>query len=155
MKFFDNGEYEINAHTMALLPALNMEYATRVLDAVLGEIYVREPILQLLKMACLEGGSSFEGRRKYTEYHLGITQKVPIAVSPLENIYVFPTVSAKQPNCVWLFASHIQSTDTSGKLGKVIFRNGFILELDITPLILQRQIQKVALLYQHFTMRRV
>jgi competence protein ComK len=154
LKFFNFGEYEINMHTMALVPAFDVVYSTKVIDAVLGEVFVKEAISQLLQTACLEGGASLDGRKKYTEYQLGISQKLPLAVDPFENIFAFPTMSAKQPNCVWIFVNHIHKTDAKGKLAIVTFRNGYVLELDISHLILQRQIQRVAMLYHYFSLKR-
>ena len=100
--------YEITPNTMALLPARNPDYDTIALETT-GELYIRKTPLQLIKQACLEGGSTYEGRKSAVDYLTGAKHKVPIPINPRENIYAFPTQSPKEFDCCWLFHEHIRS----------------------------------------------
>ncbi len=55
--------YEVNPQTKAILSVAEIEYLTIVLEED-KQILVRQTPLQMIKAACLEGGASFEGRRK-------------------------------------------------------------------------------------------
>jgi hypothetical protein len=54
--------YDINPDTLALLPARHTDYDTIVWekDQVL---YVKQPVLDLIKKGCLNGGAKFDGRK--------------------------------------------------------------------------------------------
>ena len=68
--------YEINRHTLALFPARHIDYETIVLQDHY-EWYVRQTPLEIIQRACLEGGSSYDGRRKAVIHFTGAKKKVP------------------------------------------------------------------------------
>ena len=68
--------------------------------------------LQLIKAACLEGGSSFEEDRKPLPIK-GSTHNVPIPINPECNIFAFPTQSPSAFQCNWIFYNHVKSIKPS------------------------------------------
>lgn len=96
--------YDITQKTMALLPERHIDYCTRVVEAD-HTYYINTPILSLIEQACLEGYSTYEGRRDH--------RKIPIPIIPSQNIFAFPTLSPQQFDCCWLFPNHIQSIHPS------------------------------------------
>jgi competence protein ComK len=89
--------YEINNHTLALLPAYHPDYDAVAIEPD-GELKIRKPPLAIIQQGCLEGGASYVGRRDAVKYLTGAKNKVPIPVNPHENIYAFPTHSPKPKN---------------------------------------------------------
>ncbi|MEK5444734.1 MULTISPECIES: competence protein ComK [unclassified Fredinandcohnia] len=100
--------YEVNPHTMAIRPAKEIEYSAIVKEEN-QTLYIRQTPLQIIKAACLEGGSTYEGRRKAVTHLTGAIQKVPIPINPRRNMFAFPTHSPTAFECNWIFYHHIKS----------------------------------------------
>ncbi|MFZ3591900.1 competence protein ComK, partial [Bacillus sp. DJP31] len=98
--------YEISPMTLAILPAYHEKYQSRILD-LQGAFYSSQSPIKLIEQACLEGGSSFEGRKKSLQHKKSYFQCPPIPINPLDDIYAFPTCSPESHECVWLFYEHI------------------------------------------------
>lgn len=138
--------YQINKQTLALLPAHHLDYQTIVLEGD-RELYVKQMPLQLIEQACLEGGSTYEGRRKAVVYLTGAKNKVPIPISPWNKIYAFPTHSPQVFECSWIFHPHVRSVAPSPKdpLTTIItFLNGKELTLNVSSYTIQQQIQRTS-----------
>ncbi len=140
--------YEVNKNTLALLPTFQPDYNTIAIEPC-GEYQIRKTPLQLIKHACLEGGSSYEGRREAVAYLIGAKNKVPIPINPLEQIYAFPTHSPKQFECSWIFQHHIRSlkphsfpNQTKGSI--ITFKNNFQLTLPISYYTIEKQMQRTS-----------
>ncbi|SES79746.1 competence protein ComK [Salinibacillus kushneri] len=142
--------YRITPSTITLLPARHFDYDTTVLEEG-RELYVRKSPLQLIKRACLEAGSSYDGRRQYIMYQTSFRHKVPIPIYPDQQIYTFPTHSPNDFNCQWIFYPHIDSLISNRTASKKIhpsiirFRNGDELPLKESFYLLERQIQRTAI----------
>lgn len=91
-------DYEVNRSTVALLSVAHIDYCTIVLEEN-RQLYVRKTPTQIVKASCLEGGSTYDGRRTAIRYRTGSKQKVPIPINPRENIFAFPTHSPKAFEC--------------------------------------------------------
>ncbi|UCZ52935.1 competence protein ComK [Bacillus shivajii] len=98
--------YEINPDTMAILPAKEVEYDTIVIEKH-AKYYVKQTPLKMIKLACLDGGSNYQGRREAVTHLTGAMQKMPIPINPNLNIYAFPTHSPSNMDCMWLFYQNI------------------------------------------------
>jgi competence protein ComK len=106
--------YVISPKTMALLSERHIDYCTKVVETN-QTYYINTPILSLVEQACLEGYSTYEGRRAAVKHFTGYHQKIPIPIIPSQNIFAFPTISPLQFDCCWLFPNHIQSIHPSPK----------------------------------------
>ncbi|MEH7385787.1 competence protein ComK [Bacillus sp. JJ1521] len=100
--------YEVTPLTMSILPARDIDYFAIVIEEY-QTLYVRQTPLQIIKTACLEGGATYEGRRKAVTYLTGAIQKVPIPINPRRNIFAFPTHSPTAFECSWIFYHHIKT----------------------------------------------
>ena len=141
--------YEVNPHTMAILPAKEIEYS-----AIIKEehqiLYVRQTPLQIIKAACLDGGSTYEGRRKAVTHLTGAVQKVPIPINPRRNIFAFPTHSPNAFECNWIFYHHIKSIvpslQTSNTTQSIIqFKNQLELLMNESHYLLEKQYTRTAM----------
>ncbi|GGE27789.1 hypothetical protein GCM10011391_02840 [Pullulanibacillus camelliae] len=105
------GGYEITQDTVAILATRHIDYATIVLEPD-QQLYINKKPLQLIKSACLDGGASYDGRRKAVIHHMGAQKKwnkVPIPIYPLEWIYAFPTHAPDYEECYWIFYLHVKT----------------------------------------------
>lgn len=97
--------YEINTSTLAVLP---VSYGNRIFSKIYeleDELISPFKPIEIIKESCFGFGSTYEGRKEATRKLIGITHKVPIAISPF--IYFFPTASPEAPHCVWVAHEHV------------------------------------------------
>ncbi|WP_153461713.1 competence protein ComK [Sediminibacillus terrae] len=140
-------DYKINKQTMALLTACQLEYETIVMERN-RQLYIKRPPLQLIKNACLNAGSSYDGRRSAVIHHTGSKKKVPIPVSPENNIFAFPTCSPDTIPCHWIFLEHIFDIKSAPKKEEtavqsiIVFHNGMQLRLTESKRVLEKQFQR-------------
>jgi competence protein ComK len=145
--------YDINRST---LPAAHMDYSTIVLEGN-RQLFVKKTPLQLIKAACLDGWSTYEGRRKAVMYLTGSKQKVPIPVNPRDNIYAFPTQSPKEFNCSWIFYHHVKfihptHVKTEDPIQSIItFKNHQELPMNESCYVLEKQMQRTAICILSFS----
>lgn len=138
--------YHVNTDTMAILSAAHPDYDAIALEPNC-ECHIQKPPLHLIKQACLEGGSSYEGRRAAVVYQTGIKHKIPIPISPLEQIYAFPTHSPKEFECTWIFPNHVRQIipyilPNQPNQTKIIFQNLTHIILPVSYYTIEKQIQR-------------
>jgi competence protein ComK len=144
--------YTISNKTAAVLPVKHPEYLTKVIEPD-TTLYVTKPPFSIIKEACLQGYSSYEGRRESVKYFTGYQRKVPIPINPKLNIFAFPTLSPEAFECSWLFPSHIQTishaiTADHTIRSLVTLKCGQTIYMTESPAVLKKQLQRTA----HFSM---
>lgn len=145
MKKIIHNDYEINRNTQALLPGLNMDYDTIVVETN-QTLYVKKRIINIIKNDCLDGGSTYEGRRIAVTKKMGFGRKQPIPIYPHLGIIAFPTKSPEHFNCVWIFPQHVKRIITvpSGE-SEIVFRDGQSIVVNESRFVLEKQIQRSAI----------
>ncbi len=141
---------------MALLSVANIDYDVNVLEQQ-QEFFVRKRPIHLIQSACLDGGSTYEGRRLAVIHQTGSKQKVPIPVDPLHHIFAFPTLSPRTYECKWIFYHHVHSIQAHRSPEEpsiqsiITFKNGHQLPMNETTYILEKQMQRTAMCILRFT----
>ncbi|WP_099361196.1 competence protein ComK [Fredinandcohnia onubensis] len=140
--------YEVNPQTQAILTAREIEYSAIVKEDH-QTLYIRQTPLQIIKSACLEGGATYEGRRKAVTHLTGAIQKVPIPINPRRNIFAFPTHSPTAFECNWIFYHHIKSivpSQQSNTIQSIIqFKNQQKLPMNESHYLLEKQYTRTAM----------
>ncbi|WP_280770617.1 competence protein ComK [Salipaludibacillus daqingensis] len=54
---------------------------------------LKQTTMQLIELAYIKGGASYDGRRIAAIHQLGVYKRIPVAINTDENIYAFPTCS--------------------------------------------------------------
>ena len=130
--------YEITYDTQVLLPVTASK--TKVIEND-DEYIIDNNILEVLEHSCEQFGSSYEGRKEGTKKLLGITHKAPVIVEETRKIIFFPTSSPDSNDCVWINLEKIDNYyKINHKKSAVVFKNGDILEFDISVGSLTNQI---------------
>ena len=113
-------QYEINDETMAIL----------TIDKNYSEVYemndhyiVEQASNKIMEGRCRYFESSLEGRRKGTEYMIGVNYKAPIIVEESKEIIFFPTSSTRE-NSNWIRLKYIKSYYRDGDVIFIVFENG-------------------------------
>ncbi|WP_368737761.1 competence protein ComK [Bacillus sp. EB106-08-02-XG196] len=100
-----------------------------------------------MKPACLEGGSTYDGRRLAVCHQTGAHNKVLIPINPLEGIYAFPTHSPKVHECNWIFYHHGRTFEPHPKNPNksiITFKNNLTLTLVVSHHTMKKQMHHAA-----------
>ena len=132
--------YKANGKTKLVRPAYQIEYQSIVLEGN-REIYVKMTPLEIIKLAAIQGGAEYNGRRTSMAYLTGIHKKIPIPISESKNIYAFPTCSPNHPDCIWIFFHHIDDIKpATGTYRSIIqFKDGLEMKMKESLHILEKQ----------------
>lgn len=135
-------DYEITFDTQVILPVENN--SSRIIEN--NESYViNVPPIQVLEHSCEYFGSSFNGRKEGTKKLLGITHKSPIIVEESRKIIFFPTTSPDRIDCVWINLEKVNKYyKSSSKKSIIEFKNGDIIEFDVSIGSLTNQIMRAS-----------
>lgn len=135
-------DYEITFDTQVILPVENN--SSRIIEN--NESYViNVPPMQVLEHSCEYFGSSFNGRKEGTKKLLGITHKSPIIVEESRKIIFFPTTSTDRIDCVWINLEKVNKYyKSSSKKSIIEFKNGDIIEFDVSIGSLTNQIMRAS-----------
>jgi competence protein ComK len=140
----------VTQSTMAMYPAFHETYQTVLLDFSGKEIFSEKPMLNIIKEACMENGSSYDGRIKAVRHVLPYHRKTPLMISREQNIYAFPTMSPEHYECIWLFHLHIQEFTAMNHKTLIHFKNGCSLKVDSSLEVLTKQRERSATLMTCF-----
>lgn len=135
-------DYEITFDTQVILPVENN--SSKIIEN--NESYViNVPPMQVLEHSCEYFGSSFNGRKEGTKKLLGITHKSPIIVEESRKIIFFPTTSPDRIDCVWINLEKVNKYyKSSSKKSIIEFKNGDIIEFDVSIGSLTNQIMRAS-----------
>ena len=114
--------YEINKKTMAIISKNTGYYRTKIIEEDKIKHSPHSP-LQLLDHNCIINGASLEGRIKTVKKILRSKTKLPIPIQPKKGIYMFPTISMKNINCVWISYFHVKEHGKRDKKTYIQFNN--------------------------------
>lgn len=133
--------YEVSPTTLAIIPNYHEKHQTKILD-LYGEYVTSISSIRLIDSACLEGGSSLDGRRKSLRHKKSFHQCPPIPIDPLEDIYAFPTCSPDSHDCMWIFYEHILRAQPINNSTLITFQNFQTLEVPISIAVMEKQISR-------------
>lgn len=123
-------DYEINHNTQVILPITKSK--TKVVEEK-SEYIIENNSLKIMEHSCEYFGSSFDGRKEGTKKLLGITHKSPIIVEESRKIIFFPTTSSEKSDCIWVNLEKIcRYYEINDKKSAIVFKNGDILEFDVS-----------------------
>ncbi|TSB48579.1 competence protein ComK [Alkalicoccobacillus porphyridii] len=127
-------DYDINEKTLLILPHKDIEYESKVFEPNI-EYYVKRKPLELLEQSCLDNGSNLQGRIDFVRSRLGQRNKVPVLIKENQPVVASPTHSPKNPECQWIFTTHISDSKqykNSGKNGTLVtFKDRSMIFLNI------------------------
>ncbi len=98
-------EYIINKNTLVIIPL--DDKSSRVIE-VKKEFIVYKSVLNIIKKSCIFYGSSYNGRVSGSKYMLNKSSKIPVIISEINNLIVFPTKSPRNEKCCWFLLSNIK-----------------------------------------------
>lgn len=137
--------YVITTETKAIIAKDSSYYRSRILEQ--GEREARFSIYKaenIIDYSCIVYGASLEGRRNAVAQILKTRIKLPIPVSPVQNVYMFPTASTRKKDCVWLSYYHIDDYEQRDDKTYVAFHDGSGLYVNTSKGTLDAQFKKAS-----------
>ena len=135
-------DYEVNYDTQIILPIESTKSKIIEYD---NEYIINHSVQEVLEHSCEYFGSSFNGRKEGTKKLLGITHKSPIIVEESRKIIFFPTTSPDRIDCVWINLEKVNKYyKSSSKKSIIEFKNGDIIEFDVSIGSLTNQIMRAS-----------
>lgn len=141
--------YHITQNTLAILPAKQLNYDTIIIEQQTTK-HIQQTPLSIIKSACEQEWSTYDGRRQAISQQMNFKQKVPIPTSIINKHIFFPTHSPHHLDNNWIAAHHITHIKRTTKHQSTLqFTNGQILTLDTSYHTLHQQTKRAfACLYQ-------
>lgn len=135
--------YKITRKTIALIHKNSNYYQTRIIERDLTKrsIFSME---QILDKSCISYGAGIIGRREAAKNILQTNINLPVSVGPTEGVYMFPTASRTNKNCVYLSYYHIKYYEQRDHKLYVGFHNGTGLYIKVSLHTFDIQIKKTA-----------
>lgn len=149
-------EYVLNRKTIAILPLVGRDdrMISRVIEEE-DEFLVLQRTFEIIEQSCRYFGSSFSGRKEGTKELIGVTHKAPICISPIDNIYFFPTLSYTREGCAWVSHYHVTSSKSLPHNTLLIrFSNGKMIKIGISKGSFENQLHRTAQLRSAFEDRK-
>lgn len=136
-------EYFINEDTLLILPM--GETRTKIFE--LDDNYIiKKNSMEVIDESCQYFGSNYQGRYIGSKNLLKMEYKLPIIIEECKEIVIFPTCSPRQPNCCWVCLQNIENYRKNNKKTLVEFKNGIILELNISYSSFENQVFRATML---------
>ncbi|MBS4177440.1 competence protein ComK [Lederbergia citrea] len=144
-------EYEINPLTMMIKPLVDGKKTYSDIYEFEEKYLSQDKPIQIIKRSCDYFGCSFDGRREGTRKLINITHKVPIIVDPHTSIYLFPTTSPFNPDCIWISHDFVEDYHKSGPYSTIVqFQNNEKYEIPISFSSFGGQLSRAAMLRVKF-----
>lgn len=113
----------ITRATKAIIAKDSTYYRSLILEGSKEQHSLHRPE-QILDNSCLIYSSTLGGRRTAAKKILRSTSKIPIPVSPEKGLYMLPTSSTKNKDCVWFSYYHIDFYEQRENKTYVAFNDG-------------------------------
>ncbi|WP_246202492.1 competence protein ComK [Virgibacillus doumboii] len=115
--------YIITQQTKAILSKDSPYYRSLIIEGQRERHSTYRPE-QIIDHSCILYGSTLEGRRNAVKSTLKICSKVPVPVIPDKGVYMLPTSSTKNKDCVWISYYHIEDYEQRDDKTYVTFGDG-------------------------------
>jgi competence protein ComK len=93
--------YIISSDTKAIMRTASSYYRSKVLEGNEDKFSIKSPE-QIIDNSCLLYGADLKGRKQAVRKILSTTSKLPVPISPTRGVFMFPTSSTKNKDCVWI-----------------------------------------------------
>ncbi|MBS2970752.1 competence protein ComK [Metabacillus sp. KIGAM252] len=123
MKVVD--EYYIQKKTMALESKWDeFGHVYTIIHEEHEKLIIKKPATSVIEFNCVFYGSSYKGRLQASGEILLGQKLLPVCVCEFNDIYMFPTMSPKSDQVIWLAVDHVKEVRSSKNKSVVILSNG-------------------------------
>lgn len=114
--------YRINKDTKAIKTNESGYFSAKIMENNKIIFSVHHP-MGILDFNCLKHGASLDGRNESVKEFLQSNSKLPVPVVPMKGIFMFPTTSAKNDDCVWISYYQVKRFEKRNEMTYIYFRD--------------------------------
>lgn len=144
-------KYEINKSTLAIIPI--SKNCSKVIEQE-NDYIINNSTTNIIDHSCKFFGSSYNGRCEGTKNLVGFNYKSPIIIEESKEIIFFPTSSPRFDNCSWISLNNIEKYIKKENISSIYFKNGLIIDLEISYSSLENQILRATMLESKLRQRK-
>lgn len=144
-------KYEINNSTLAIIPI--SKNCSKVIEKE-NNYVINNSTTEIIDHSCKFFGSSYSGRCEGTKNLVGFNYKSPIIIEESREIIFFPTSSPRFDNCSWISLNNIEKYIKKENISSIYFKNGLIIDLEISYSSLENQILRATMLESKLRQRK-
>lgn len=144
-------KYEISNSTLAIIPI--SKKCSKVIEKDNNYI-INNSTTEIIDHSCKYFGSSYNGRCEGTKNLVGFNYKIPIIIEESKEIIFFPTSSPRFDNCSWISLNNIERYKKNEKKSSVFFKNGIVIDFEISYSSLENQILRATMLESKLRQRK-
>lgn len=141
--------YKINKNTQAIMSTNNNYYRTKIIEEN-GVKYSPYHHIKIIDRNCTDNGASLKGRADTVMKILDSKSKLPIPIICQDGIYMFPTTSMRNSNCVWLSYYHIKKYIQHGDQVLIYLEDNSCLYVNTSLNIFDRQFKRTSQVIAYF-----
>lgn len=131
-------DYIANTNSLLIIPAANIEYQS-IVEERNATYCVRKTPLEIIKDTIEKDFTTYEGRRKIIANQTGYRYKTPMILRMEELLFAFPTKTALNYDCSWIFWHPLLWIEKIQGGGAISFFNEKKFVLDVSYFTLQSQ----------------
>lgn len=146
--------YIITRKTKAVMAKDHPYYRTIIYEED-RERYFNYSVKQIAEKSCQQYGLELEDRNRAAQEILHSSSKLPIPMHPAEGIFMIPTTSMKNPDCVLVAYHHILFFDQRDHKGYIGFRDGTGLYVNTSKGTLDTQYRRTSQLIVHLNWEKI
>ncbi|AZB44602.1 hypothetical protein CEF21_21215 [Bacillus sp. FJAT-42376] len=119
-----------------------------------GKLIIRKSATRIIEENCIFYGSSYKGRLKASGEILAGQKLLPVCICEFNDIYMFPTMSPKSDEVIWLSIDHVKDVRAYKSKSAVVFSNGEQLFVPLLKEYITSKLGKTSQLAMTFQQRR-
>jgi len=143
--------YIINKRTCIIYPHYdNYGKIIAIVIETEGVYFVNMSPMEIIEHSLLSYLSSFQGAKDGAKHILGNTTMNPLMISEKLGLYIIPTMSPTNNECVWFMLGQYKNhLPVEKNILNVMFKHGYETELKISPKSFENKLQKAFRLREH------
>ncbi|MGD6816660.1 competence protein ComK [Metabacillus sp. 84] len=119
-----------------------------------GKLEYKKAATAIIEDNCVFYGSSYEGRLRASGEILLRQKLLPVCVCEFNDIYMFPSMSPKSDQVIWLAVDHVKDVRSYKNKSVVVFSNGETLFIPLLKEYITSKVGKTAQLALAYQQRR-
>ncbi|WP_339226553.1 competence protein ComK [Oceanobacillus sp. FSL K6-2867] len=144
--------YIISSDTKAIMRHTSSYFRAKVLEGNEDKDSIHTPE-QIIDNSCLLYGSNLKGRKEAVQKILCTTSKLPVPVSPTRGVFMFPTSSTKNKDCVWVAFHQIKFYEQRADMTYIEFLDGTGIYVNASENTIDTQYKRTSQVIVHYNRR--
>ncbi|MFD1036823.1 competence protein ComK [Virgibacillus byunsanensis] len=140
--------YIITQQTKAIMTKDSSYYKARILEGQTERYSIHKPE-QILDNSCLLYGSTLHGRKEAVKEILKSSSKLPVPVIPDKGVYMLPSSSTKNKDCIWFSYYQIDFYEQRDAKTYVAFNDGTGIYANVSRSAFDSQFKRTSQIIAH------